>query len=330
MQKLGSESEFYDEELSAEEKDFYHRQFNLEGWSQKIIKNSRILIVGVGGLGCEIAKNLAMIGIGHLDLVDLDIIEHSNLSRQVLYKPGDEGRPKVEVAIERLKEMNPYISINGYYCSLERLDPAIYKAADVIIGALDSRKSRVNLNAHSIRFKKPLVEGGVGGYLGYVYTNFPYENACSSEIPRERILRKRIPRKRIHCILKAITVFKEKNQGTPPDPKNNGDIIFIQNYANELVKKYSFSPPFIKEEIVNEVLRNPQLITTIAVISAFQAHQTIKILHWLKGNKSIGEPIRTFILYNAMTMQLFPMEIKRDPNCLICGENVKRVNTTKQ
>ncbi len=90
--------------------------------------------------------------------------------------------------------------------------------------------------------------------------------------------------------------------------------------------KYSFSPPFTKEEIVKSTLRNPQIITTIAVISALQAHQAIKILHKLKGNKSIGEPIRSYVLYNAITLQFLPMEIKRNPDCSICGDNVKRVN----
>ena len=82
---MKDESDFFSKELTSLERDLYDRQFRLEGWDQKIIKNSRVLIAGVGGLGCEIAKNLAMLGIGHLDLVDLDIIEHSNLNRQILF-----------------------------------------------------------------------------------------------------------------------------------------------------------------------------------------------------------------------------------------------------
>ena len=76
---LEKDSDFFSKNLSAEEKDLYDRQFRLEGWSQDVIKNSRVLIAGVGGLGCEIAKNLAMLGVGHIDLVDLDIIEQEHL-----------------------------------------------------------------------------------------------------------------------------------------------------------------------------------------------------------------------------------------------------------
>ncbi|TFG21683.1 MAG: ThiF family adenylyltransferase [Promethearchaeota archaeon] len=322
---MGLKTEFIDIEISEEEKDLYSRQFDLGGWSQKIIKNSRVLIVGVGGVGCEVAKNLARIGVGYLDLVDLDIIERSNLSRQVLYKPGDEGRPKVKVATERLKEINPFITVKGYYTSLEHLDPAIYKAADVIIAAIDTRRSRLNLNSHCIRFKKPFVEGGVGGYHGYVCSVFPFENACSIEIPRERIVRRRIPRKRIHCVFKAYSEF-EKNKELTPDPENSEHINFILNYANNLVSTYDFFPLFTDKEVKKIISRSPQLITVITMISAMISHETIKILHWLNGNKSLGKPITSQHLFNAITMQLFPIEIKRNPNCSVCGDKVNRVN----
>jgi len=123
---MDKDSEFFGKELSVEERNLYDRQFRLEGWSQKLAKNSRVLIAGVGGLGCEIAKNLSMLGIGHLDLVDLDIIEHSNLNRQLLFTGAKMGEPKAIVAARKLQEINPNIIVKGYHTSLERLNPAIY------------------------------------------------------------------------------------------------------------------------------------------------------------------------------------------------------------
>ncbi len=326
-------SDFFSEELTSNERDLYDRQFRLEGWDQKIIKNSRVLIAGVGGLGCEIAKNLAMLGIGHLDLVDLDIIEHSNLNRQILFIDAEMGEPKALVAAKKLNQVNPNITIKGYHSSLERLDPAIYKATDVIVGGLDSMNARLNLNAQCVRFKKPLIDGGVAGYNGHIYTVFPYENACyecdplpvaeMDEMAACTVVG--IPRKRIHCIFKANMLFQEQND-RDADPKNVEDINFIQKEANDLAEKHNFLPLFSKADIIKIIDRHdPGIITINAIISALQSHETIKILHWIKGNKSLGDPIMTYNIFNGMTMRFYPIEKKRNTQCLQCGDQVRRI-----
>ena len=326
-------SDFFSEELTSRERDLYDRQFRLEGWDQKIIKNSRVLIAGVGGLGCEIAKNLAMLGIGHLDLVDLDIIEHSNLNRQILFIDAEMGESKALVAAKKLNQVNPNITIKGYHSSLERLDPAIYKAADVIVGGLDSMNARLNLNAQCVRFKKPLIDGGVAGYNGHIYTVFPYENACyecdplpvaeMDEMAACTVVG--IPRKRIHCIFKANMLFQEQND-RDADPKNVEDINFIQKEANDLAEKHNFLPLFSKADIIKIIDRHdPGIITINAIISALQSHETIKILHWIKGNKSLGDPIMTYNIFNGMTMRFYPIEKKRNTQCLQCGDQVRRI-----
>ncbi len=337
MVKLEDGSDFFSKEMTSVERDLYDRQFRLEGWSQKLVKNSRVLIAGVGGLGCEIAKNLAMLGVGHLDLVDLDIIEHSNLNRQILFAGAKMGGSKAIEAAKRLKDINPNIIIKGYHTSLERLDPAIYKAANVIIGGLDSMNARLNLNAQSIRFKKPLVDGGVAGYHGHVYTIFPYENACYECNPlpvgemddMAACTVVGIPRKRIHCVFKANMTFKEDNNDEEPDPKNIQHIKFLEDYANNLAKKHSFLPLFTKDEIIKIIdFHEPAIITINAMISAIQSHETIKIIHWLTGNKALGEPVNSYVVFNAMTLKFYQIEKKRNINCLQCGDDVRRVSIT--
>ena len=330
---LEKNSDFFAKGFSIEEKDLYDRQFRLEGWSQKLVKNSRILIAGIGGLGCEIAKNLAMLGVGHLDLVDLDIIEHSNLNRQILFTGAKIGQPKAVVAAEKLTEINPNIMVKGYHCSLERLDPSLYYNADVIIGGLDSMNARLNLNAQCIRFKKPFVDGGVSGYHGHVYTVFPYQNACyecnplpvmeSDEMAACTVVG--IPRKRIHCLFKGDMAFKEKFD-RDPNLKNITEIEFIQKVANELVKKYNFLPDYTTDDIIKLLDRHdPGIITINAVISALESHETVKILHWKEGHKGLGKPITSYIIVNAMTMKLYHIEKKRNQDCSQCGKNVRRV-----
>jgi molybdopterin/thiamine biosynthesis adenylyltransferase len=330
---LVKESDFFAKGMSMEERDLYDRQFRLEGWSQKLVKNARVLIIGVGGLGCEIAKNLAMLGVGHLDLVDLDIIEHSNLNRQVLFTDARLGEPKAIVAAKKLREINPNITIIGYHTSLERLDPSLYYNADVIIGGLDSMNARLNLNAQCIRFRKPLVDGGVSGYHGHIYTIFPYKNACYECNPLPVVENDEmaactvvgIPRKRIHCVFKGDMAFKEKFE-RDPNPKDLNDIKFIQKTANELVNKYNFLPEYTKDDIVKVIDRHdPGIITINAVISALQSHETVKIIHWEKGHKGLGKPESDYVIFNAMTMKLYHIEKKRNPECIQCGKGVRRV-----
>ena len=330
---LVKESDFFAKGMSMEERDLYDRQFRLEGWSQKLVKNSRVLIIGVGGLGCEIAKNLAMLGVGHLDLVDLDIIEHSNLNRQILFTNAKLGEPKAIVAAKKLREINPNITIIGYHTSLERLDPSLYYNADVIIGGLDSMNARLNLNAQCIRFRKPLVDGGVSGYHGHIYTIFPYKNACYECNPLPIVENDEmaactvvgIPRKRIHCVFKGDMAFKEKFE-REPNPKNLSDIKFIQKAANELVIKYNFLPEYTEDDIVKIIDRHdPGIITINAVISALQSHEVVKIIHWEKGHKSLGKPESDYVIFNAMTMKFYHITKKRNPECMQCGKNVRRV-----
>lgn len=332
VKNLKENSDFFSKELTEEERSLYDRQFRLEGWSQKLVKNSRVLIAGVGGLGCEIAKNLAMVGVGHLDLVDLDIIEHSNLNRQILFTDAKMGEAKATVAARKLQEINPNITIKGYHSSLERLDPVVYKNADVIVGGLDSMNARLNLNAQAIRFNKPLNDGGVSGYHGHMYTIFPYENACyecnplpvqeNDEMAACTVVG--IPRKRVHCVFKGNMKFQDEF-GKDPNPKNEKDIEFIREEANRLVNQYNFQPEFSKADVVKIIDRHdPGIITINAVISSLQSHETIKILHWLRDNNALGDPIKTYMIFNAMTMKFYHIEKKLNPDCMQCGKHVRR------
>jgi len=330
-------SDFFSEELTSEERELYDRQFRLDGWDQKIIKNSRVLIAGVGGLGCEIAKNLAMLGIGHLDLIDLDVIEHSNLNRQILFVGAKMGEPKATVAAKKLTEINRNIKIKGYHTSLERLDPSIYAAADVVVGGLDSMNARFNLNAQCVRFKKPLVDGGVVGVHGHVYTIFPNENACFECYPMPEAEMDDmaactvvgVPRKRVHCVFKAYLSLMEQFELDEADPKNIEHISFIQKEANELAEHHNFLPLFSQAEIVQLIdIHDPGIITINAVISALQSHEVVKILHTIKGNKSLGEPVKSYKIFNAMTMKLYSIGKNRNPQCRQCGDNVRRIDIT--
>ncbi|MHA1339974.1 MAG: ThiF family adenylyltransferase [Promethearchaeota archaeon] len=160
-------------ELTLEEREITKRQKLIKGWDQKALKDSTVFIAGVGALGCEIAKDLALCGVGKLILCDLDTIETSNLSRQMLFYKGDEGRPKAEVAAERLKKMNPFMDIEYYFKPIQELPLSLYKECDVIIAALDNIRARMDLNKICLDLKKPMIEGGTVGMEGHVQVIIP-------------------------------------------------------------------------------------------------------------------------------------------------------------
>ena len=100
----------------------FERQQRLSIWNQEIIEQSSILIVGVGGTGGEVAKNLALLGIGKLILVDIDTIEFSNLNRQLLFTEADIGKNKVDVAKEAiLNRYNKTVEIDTYPSNIQAI-----------------------------------------------------------------------------------------------------------------------------------------------------------------------------------------------------------------
>ena len=151
----------------------YTRHALLEGWSQEVVEDSTVFMIGVGALGCEIAKNLALVGVGKMIIVDDDTIETSNLSRQMLFLPGTEGRPKAEVAAETLKKFNPYLEVEHHFGRLQKVSNSVYEKSDVIIGGLDSIKARLDLNNLCLRMKKILIDGATLGFEGHVHVVIP-------------------------------------------------------------------------------------------------------------------------------------------------------------
>ncbi len=169
-------------ELSAKELDRFSRQVMLEeiGYNGQLkIKNSKVCVVGVGGLGNPITSKLAAMGVGTLRIVDRDIIELSNLHRQTMFDESDVGQVKVEIAAKKLQKLNPdckiealAISVNDY-TALE-----VVEGCDVVIDALDSVNARYALNKACVKFGIPFVTGAAVGVSGQAFTIIPKESAC--------------------------------------------------------------------------------------------------------------------------------------------------------
>lgn len=144
----------------------YHRQELITWWDQSKLHASRVLVVGAGALGNEVVKNLALVGVGHIEIVDMDDIEHSNLARCVFFREGDEGRLKADVLAERAKELNSDISTLSHTVPVQRLGIGALQNFDVVIGALDNREARAWVNQASRKLGKYWIDGAIEGLRG--------------------------------------------------------------------------------------------------------------------------------------------------------------------
>ena len=169
-------------DLSEKELDRYSRQIMLEeiGYQGQLkLKQSKVCVVGVGGLGNPITARLAAMGVGKIRIVDRDVIELSNLHRQTMFNEDDVGQVKVETAAKKLRKLNPDIVIEELPVSIN--DYTAFDAVDgcdVVIDALDSVNARYSLNKACIEKKIPFVTGAAVGVTGQSFTILPNESAC--------------------------------------------------------------------------------------------------------------------------------------------------------
>ena len=138
---------------------------------QKKIISSKILIVGIGGLGCPAAENLVRAGIGTIGLIDNDIVSLSNIHRQSLFNSNDVKKPKVSIAAKKLKEINPFTKIKTYKLRLNKNNiKKIIKNYEIIIDGSDNFKTKFLINDYCKKLKKKLVTGAISKFDGHVFT----------------------------------------------------------------------------------------------------------------------------------------------------------------
>ena len=144
---------------------------NIGPKGQKKILSSKILIVGVGGLGCPAAESLVRAGVGTIGLVDNDIINLSNIHRQSLFSSKDVKKLKVSVAAKKLKEINPLTKIVTYKSRLnEKNIENIIRHYELIIDGSDNFKTKFLINDCCIKFKKKLITGAISKFDGHIFT----------------------------------------------------------------------------------------------------------------------------------------------------------------
>jgi molybdopterin/thiamine biosynthesis adenylyltransferase len=165
----------------------YHRQELISWWDQERLARAKVLVVGAGAIGNELLKNLALLGVGKVLVIDMDRIENSNLSRCVLFRESDEGRYKAEVAAEGARALNPSLQIGAVVGDVRvDLGLGVFEAADVVLGGLDNREARLHINQNCWKVGTPWIDGAIEGLLGVMRVFVPPRSACYECTMNER------------------------------------------------------------------------------------------------------------------------------------------------
>jgi len=148
-------------------------------WEREKVENARVMVVGAGALGNEVIKNLTLMGVGSIFIVDFDTIELANLSRSILFRESDSGRQKAEIAAARAKEINPNVHVQYFHGDITTaLGLGVFRRMDVIVGCLDNREARLAVNRFAYWINKPWVDGAIQEFFGLARVFVPGKGAC--------------------------------------------------------------------------------------------------------------------------------------------------------
>ncbi|KAK9691048.1 hypothetical protein RND81_09G172400 [Saponaria officinalis] len=189
------------------------------------IKGSKVMMVGAGGIGCELLKTLALSGFRDIHIVDMDTIEVSNLNRQFLFRKSHVGQSKAKVARDAVLKVRPDISITAYHSNVKspEFNVDFFKQFNVVLNGLDNLDARRHVNRICLAAGVPLIESGTTGFLGQVAVHLKDRTECYECYPKPAPKTYPVctitstPSKFVHCIVWAkdllfSKLFGDKNQ----------------------------------------------------------------------------------------------------------------------
>ncbi|KAJ1388611.1 Ubiquitin/SUMO-activating enzyme ubiquitin-like domain [Sesbania bispinosa] len=193
--------------------------------SSPVIKDAKVLMVGAGGIGCELLKTLALSGFTDIHIIDMDTIEVSNLNRQFLFRQSHVGQSKAKVARDAVLRFRPRINITSYHANVKDPDFNVdfFKQFNVVLNGLDNLDARRHVNRLCLAADVPLVESGTTGFLGQVTVHVKGRTECYECQPKPAPKTYPVctitstPSKFVHCIVWAkdllfAKLFGDKNQ----------------------------------------------------------------------------------------------------------------------
>ncbi len=165
------------EKLTNEQLEKYYNSISLKEIKEEgqlKLLNSSVLVVGAGGLGSASLLQLASIGIGHIGVIDNDVVKLKNLPRQIIYQYDDVNKSKVLTVKKRLKKINPDVEVKAYNYLLDTQNARrIIKKYDIVLDCTDNFETKFLINDICVKLKKPFVTAGVSDFKGQIMTVIP-------------------------------------------------------------------------------------------------------------------------------------------------------------
>lgn len=302
------------------------------------LASAKVLVIGAGGLGCEILKNLALSGFKDIHVIDMDTIDLSNLNRQFLFRHKDIGKSKAEVAATFVMNRVQGCQITPYFGRIQDKPVSYYLQFKCIIAGLDSVEARRWINATVVNLYDPedfentfvpLVDGGTEGFKGQTRVILPSMTACyectlgllTPRITYPVCTIANTPRVAEHCIEWAHQLLWPATfPGKKFDSDNPDDVDWM--YETSLARGAEFGIPGITRSLTLGVVKNiiPAIASTNAIIAASCCNEAFKLI------TSCNNILDDYMMYSGAD-QVFTYTIKIDKidDCAVCGNLPKMV-----
>ncbi|NIQ05545.1 MAG: hypothetical protein GWO20_07405 [Candidatus Korarchaeota archaeon] len=309
----------------------YYRLIDLigtEGYER--LRNAKILLVGVGAIGSEIAKNLTILGVKRLTLVDRDHVEMSNLALSFLYSEEDAQtrRKKAVAAAEKLRNINPDVKVEAIPHPVEEIDKQHFNAAHITILAVDNDATRLRVNSYYIeeKFNSYLIDCGAHGLRAEVTTTKPPETGCLrcvsllKESAWHPCLPSHIfnPQKFIDYVeIAKIQFYEERNELLDPD--NPEHIHWIFNEVNKKQHQEDREEGRVKAEI-KRLLKHPiRFYPSTSIRAAAFATKKARILASLSKSEIERRKDSIFTQVKLLGNKMLERPVTKKVDCPQCG-----------